>query len=197
MIGRAIIGAVAAAIAMFILGFIFFATPIANIGTKSVPDAQAAAVQMSLAQNLPQTGTYSVPSDVTAGQTTLYGRGPIATIHYNTSGFAIGDAGTMIGGFIHMFIVALLIAVGLYTVSLYVPSFTERARLLVLGVLGATIFMRLGEPIWYHHDWGHAIYLFVADTITLTVAGLIILKLLPRSLPSRAAATPPAPPPAG
>jgi hypothetical protein len=40
--------------------------------------------------------------------------------------------------------------------------------------------MRLGEPIWYHHDWGHAIYVFVADSVSLIVAGLIILKLLPR-----------------
>ena len=181
MIGRALIGAVVAAVAMFILGFIFFATPLGSIGMKSLPDAQAAAVQTSLAQNLPATATYSVPSAETPGQTTLYGRGPIATIHYNTSGFAVGDAGSMIGGFIHMLVVTLLMAVGLYTLSRYVPSFSERVRLLILGTLGATIFMRLGEPIWFHHDWAHAIYLFVADTVSLAVAGLIILKLLPRT----------------
>ena len=39
--------------------------------------------------------------------------------------------------------------------------------------------MRLGEPIWYHHDWGNAIYLFIAESLSLIVAGLIILKLLP------------------
>jgi hypothetical protein len=181
MIGRALIGAVAAAVAMFILGFLFFATPLQGIGTKSLPDPQAAAVQTSLAQNLPQTATYSVPSAETAGQTTLYGRGPIATIHYNTSGFAIGDAGTMIGGFIHLLVVAVLMAMGLYILSRHIASFSERVRLLVLGTLGATVFMRLGEPVWFHHDWGHAIYLFVADTVSLGVAGLIILKLLPRT----------------
>lgn len=181
MIGRALIGAVAAAVAMFILGFIFFATPLAGIGTKSLPDPQAAAVQTSLAQNLPGTATYAVPSAATAGQTTLYGRGPIATIHYNSSGFAVGNPATMIAGFIHMLVVSLLMAVGLYTLSHYVASFAGRVKLLILGTLGATIFMRLGEPIWFHHDWGHAIYLFVADTISLGVAGLIILKLLPRT----------------
>jgi hypothetical protein len=122
MIGRALIGAVAAAVAMFIVGFIFFATPINGIGMKSLPDPQAAAVQNALAQNLPETATYAVPSDATAGQTTLYGRGPIATIHYNTSGFAIGDPATMIGGFIHMLVVTLLMAVGLYTASRYIAS---------------------------------------------------------------------------
>jgi hypothetical protein len=156
MIGRALIGAVAAAVAMFIIGFIFFATPLNGIGTRSVEDAQAAAVQTALAQNLPATGTYAVPSDATAGQTTLYGRGPIATIHYTVSG--------------------------------YVSSFRERAKLLILGTLGATIFMRLGEPIWFHHDWGNAIYLFIADTVSLIVAGLIILKMLPRTQAAAAAA---------
>jgi hypothetical protein len=181
MIGRALIGAVVAAVAMFILGFIFFATPLSGIGMKSLPDPQAAAVQTALAQNLPGTATYAVPSAATAGQTTLYGRGPIATIHYNSSGFGIGNPATMISGFIHMLVVTSLMAVGLYLVSRYVASFAERVKLLILGTLGATIFMRLGEPIWFHHDWGHAIYLFVADTVSLAVAGLIILKLLPRT----------------
>ena len=187
MIGRALIGGVVAAVAMFILGFIFYATPLKSLGGGSLDNMQAAAVQQSLAANIPETGTYFVPSDATAEQTVMYGQGPIATIHYNSAGFPIGDAATMIGGFIHMLVVALLLAVGLYTVSRYVADFGERVKLLVLGVLGATVFMRLGEPIWYHHDWGHAIYLFVADSISLIVAGLIILKLLPRNLATMAA----------
>ena len=181
MIGRAPIGAVAAAIAMFIIGFIFFATPLAKIGSATVDNAQAAAVQQALAMNLPRTGTYYVPSGDTPEQTVMYGQGPVATIHYNTGGFSIADPGVMIGGFIHMLIVTLLMAVGLYILSRHVASFTERVKLLMLGTLGATIFTRLADPIWFHHDWGHAIYLFIADTISLGVAGLIILKLLPRT----------------
>jgi hypothetical protein len=80
-----------------------------------------------------------------------------------------------------LLVVAVLMAMGLYILSRHVASFSERVRLLILGTLGATIFMRLGEPVWFHHDWGHAIYLFVADTVSLGVAGLIILKLLPRT----------------
>lgn len=181
MIGRALIGGVAAAVAIFILGFIFYATPLYKLGTGTLDNAQAAAVQQAMASNIPETGTYFVPSGDTREQSEMYSRGPIATIHYNVRGFAPADPGAMIGGFIHMLVVALLIAVGLYTLAPYVPRFAERVKLLALGVLGATIFMRLGGPIWYHHDWGHAIYLFVADTITLMVAGLVILKLLPRT----------------
>ena len=177
---RALIGAAAAAVAMFILGFIFYASPLAKIGTGTLDNAGAAAVQQALAANLPSTGTYSVPSADTPEQTVMYGRGPIATIHYNSRGFPVADPSAMIVGFVHMLIVGLLMAVGLFTLSRYVPQFGEQVRLLVLGTLGAVAFMRLGEPIWYHHDWGHAIYVFVADSVSLIVAGLIILKLLPR-----------------
>jgi hypothetical protein len=181
MIGRALVGAALAALAMFILGFVFFATPLNNLAFKSLPDAQAASVQTVLAQNMPGTGTYAVPSDSTAQQTILYGRGPIATVHYNTNGFAVGGTSTMVGGLVHLFVVALLMAAGLGALSRYVPNFGEQVRLLVLGVVGAAVFTRLGEPIWFHHDWGHAIYRFVADCISLILAGLIILKLLPQA----------------
>jgi hypothetical protein len=184
---RALVGAVVGAIAMFIIGFIFFATPMNRIGTASLDNAQAAAVQQAMAANLPKAGTYYIPSADSAEQAVMYGQGPIATVHYNTSGFSAADPAVMIGGFIHMLVVALLMAVGLFTLSRYVPSFGERVRLLLLGTIGAAAFMRLGEPIWYHHDWSHAIYMFVADVVSLSVAGLIILKMLPRA--SGAAAT--------
>ena len=182
MIGRALIGGIVAAVAIFILGFIFFATPISKLGTGTLDNAQAAAVQQSLASNVPSTGTYFVPSAETPEQSVMYSQGPIATLHYNSVGYAAADPAALIGGFIHMLVVGLLMAVGLYTISLYVPSFGERVRLLVLGTLGAIIFARLGEPIWYHHDWSNAIYLFVAESLTLIAGGLIVLKMLPRDL---------------
>lgn len=179
MIGRALVGAVAAAVAMFIIGFVFFATPLYKLGTGTVDNARAAAVQQAMAANLPETGTYFVPSGDTPEQSVMYGRGPVATIHYNTSGFSIADPGVMIGGFVHMLVVALLMAAGLGIVSRYIAGFGERVRLLVIGVLAATIYMRLGAPIWNHQDWGYAIYVLIAESISLIVAGLIILKLLP------------------
>ena len=180
MMGRAIIGAVAAAAAMFIIGFIFFASGLQNTVMGSLEDAPAAAVQQALAANLPATGTYVVPApEASSSQTVMYGQGPVATIFYNTSGFPAMDSGALLGGFIQMLIVALLMAAALYFLSRHVPSFSERVKMLVLAVLAATVYMRLGEPMWYHHGWGYAIYLFVADTISLIVAGFIILKLLP------------------
>lgn len=178
---RALIGGLLAAVVMFILGFIFYATPLSKIATGTLDNAQAAAVQQALGSNIPSTGTYYVPSADTSEQTVMYGRGPVATIHNNSGGFSVADPSVMVMGFVHMLVVGLLMAVGLFTVSRYVPSLGERTRLLVLGTVGAAAFMRLGEPIWFHHDWGFAIYSFVADCVSLIAAGLVILKLLPRS----------------
>jgi hypothetical protein len=178
--GRALVGAVAAAVAMFIIGFIFYATPLQKIAVASADNAQAAAVQQALAANLPRTGTYFIPSADTAEQSTMYSQGPIAMIHYNMSGFSVASPDVMIAGFIHMLVVTLLMAAGLYLLARRVTDFAEQAKLLGLGILGAMIFIRLGPPIWYHQDWPYAIYTFLADTISLGVAGLIILKLLAR-----------------
>lgn len=192
-VGRALVGALGAAVVLFILGFIFHASGLQGIATGDLDNARAAAVQQSLAANVPNTGTFRVPSDATPEQTVMYGQGPIATIHYNTSGFAMGDPATLIMGFLQMFVVALLMSAGLAGISRFVTDPGERTRLLALGVIGATVFIHLREPIWFHHDWGHFIYLFVADTVSLIVAGLIILKLLPRGTAAAPAGAPSAP----
>jgi len=179
--GRALIGAVAGAVAMFIIGFIFFATPLQRLAVGNLDDTRAAQVQQSLAANLAATGTYYVPDGSTAAQSTMYGRGPVAVVHYNMGGFAVADPGVMITGFIHMLIVSILLALWLYGVSKYVADPVERLKLLGLSVLAGTIFMRLGNPIWFHQDWTYAIYLFIADTLALAAAGAIILKVLPKS----------------
>jgi hypothetical protein len=177
---RAVIGAVLGAIAMFIIGFIFFATPLYKLAASNLDDNQAAAVQQVMAANVPRTGTYFVPEPVTSAQSVMYGRGPIATVHYNIRGFAAADPAVLVEGFIHMLIVALFSALALYWLARRITAFDEQIKITGLAIAAAAIFMRLGEPIWYHHDWAWAIYNFIADSISLGVAALIILKMLPK-----------------
>ncbi len=180
--GRVLIGSVAAAIAMFVIGFIFFATPLNRIHVDSLENPQAAAVQQALAANLLSTGTYNVPSTTTPEQSIMYGQGPIATVHYNTKGYPGADPTSMIGGLVLDFVVALLIGAALIGIDRRVPDFASRARLVVLFAIAASAFTHLGNPIWYHHDWRHFIYLFIADALTLAAGGLIIARwFLPRT----------------
>ena len=188
---RVIVGAAVAAVVMFIIGFIFFGTPLAKLSVASLDDAQAAAVQQSLAANLPRTGTYSVPGMDTQAQTNMYSQGPIATVHYNTGGFAAMDAGSLIMGLVFNFVVALLIGAALIGIDRRVPDFGSRSRVAVIIAVAAAAFTHLGEPIYWHHDWGHFIYLFVADALMLAAAGLVLAWFLPRAPASAAPADAP------
>ena len=194
---RVIIGAVPAALAMFVIGFLFFASGLQAIGTKTLDDPRAAAVQQSLAANMPGTGTYSVPNpDESSAQTVMYGKGPIATVHYNMNGFAAMDMGALVGGLVLNFIVALLIGAALIGIDRRVPDFGSRARVVGIIAVAAAAFTHLGEPIYYHHDWRHFIYLFIADSAALVAAGLIIARwFLPKgvSAPAAVAEAPSAP----
>jgi hypothetical protein len=176
---RIFVGAAAAAVVMFVIGFIFFATPLARIAMGSIDDGQAAAVQQTLAASLPRTGTYAVPGMDTAAQTNMYSQGPIATIHYNVGGFAAMDPATLIGGLVLNFVVALLIGAALIGIDRRVPDFGSRARVAVIIALAAAAFTHLGEPIWWHHGWAHFIYLFVANGTILAAAGITVAWFLP------------------
>ena len=100
---------------------------------------------------------------------------------YNTNGFAAADAGPLIIGLVLNFVVALLIGTALIGIDRRVPDFGSRARVAVLIAVAATAFTHLGEPIFWHHDWPHFIYLFIADSLALATAGLIVAWFLPRS----------------
>ena len=189
---RVIIGAIPAAIAMFILGFVFYATPLQRMATGAVDDTQAAAIQNSLSANLPATGTYVVPDPgKSAAQGVMYGQGGIATIHYNTGRYAAVETTSLIVGTLVDFVVALLIGAALIGMDRRVPDFASRGRLVVFIAVAASAYINLLGPIFYHYGWGHFIYRFIADAITLSAAGLIIARWFlssPRAAPKDAPA---------
>ena len=169
-------GAFAAAVAMFVTGFIFFATPLGQIAYAGADETQSAAVQAALAANLPKTGTYMIPDPSTQSGTTLYGQGPVATVHYNSKGFSLSDMSGIGYGFLQELIVCILIAAALSTLDRRIPDFASRARIVVLFSIAASALSNLGNPIWWHHDWAYWIYNFVAESVMLSVAGLVIAR---------------------
>jgi hypothetical protein len=174
---RVIVGSAAAALAMLVVGFLIHATPLNNLGTGSLLNDRASALQTSLKDHLPYTGTYRVPDPDTAEQTALYGTGPIATIHFNAGGHAANDGSKFLSGLILNFIVAFLIGFGLTHVG--VQDFASRARLVVPFAFAAAIFIHIGRPIYLHHDWNNAIFSMVVDGLALAVGGLVVAWFLP------------------
>jgi hypothetical protein len=180
---RTLIGGLVGGLIIFVMGYVFWATPLGEIPYSKATDAQNAAVQTALAQNLTPngTGTYVIPAHQSAEGAVLYAKGPIAVVDFNTKGYSPDDMSMLLPGFIVAVITGLLMAFGLAAVGGGGRAFSGVARLVVLYSLGFTVWEFLGTPIFMHFGWGYWIYAFVAESVSLIVAGLVIARwFLPR-----------------
>jgi hypothetical protein len=184
---RTLIGGVVGGIIIFVMGFIFWGSPLGTVPFSHASDPQAAAVQTAMAQNLTPggSGTYLIPDPRTREGAELYAKGPVATVSYNTAGFAPEDMSMLLPGFILALVAGLLIAFGLAAVG--GRGFGDLARLVVLYTLGFTVWECLTNPIFMHADWRFWIYSFVAESISLILAGLVIARwFMPHIRPAEA-----------
>ena len=191
--GRTLAGGIVAGIILFVVGFIFWATPLAEFAYRTADDQQGAAVQLALAQNLSESGTgaYIIPAHESAGGAVLYAQGPIATVFFNTSGYSPDDMSMILPGFIMALISGVLISLGLSAVCGGGRSFSAAARLVIFFSVGVTIWTILAQPVFNHYGWGYWIYSFVAETTGLLLAGLVVARWFvphPRSAPADAPA---------
>jgi len=175
---RTAIGGLVGGIILFVMGFIFWATPLGELAYKSAPDQQGANLQLSMAQNLTPSGTgaYVIPANNTATGAANYARGPIAIVHFNTSGYSPDDMAMILPGFIIALASGLLMAFGLAAVGGGGRSFRSTATLVVLFSLGFTVWTYLAHPIFNHFGWGYWVYAFIAQTTALILAGLVIAR---------------------
>lgn len=175
---RTILGGLAGGIAMYIVGFIFWGTPLNNLAITSLDDTKSAAVQQALAAHLSETGTgsYPIPWPVTSATTTLYGRGPVSLVHFNTDGFPVMDSGTLLAGLILSLISALIIAFALRIIAPYVPLFADRAKLVVGFSVAIPLYIALGQPVFNHAPWPYFVYSFICDALGFIAGGLVIAR---------------------
>lgn len=178
---RTILAGLVGGLALYMVGFIFWGTPLSALAFSKVDATRSAAVQLALSQNLTEagTGTYLIPDPSSQQGTTSFGQGPIATVHFNTSGFPVVDAGALTAGLVLALVVGLLIAFALAVVAPRLPAFADRARLVIVAATAILAWTHLGQPLFNHAPWGHFIYLFVSDLIGFIACGLIVAKMLP------------------
>jgi len=176
--GRTLLGGVVAGLILFLVGFVFWATPIHHFAYTDADDARNAAVQLSLAQNLTQsgTGTYVIPAPHTQHGATLYSQGPIATVHYNTNGYSPDDMSMLLPGIVMALISGMLISFALAAVCGGGRSFSASAQLVILFSVGVTMWTILAQPVFNHFGWGYWVYSFVAETTGLVLAGLVVAR---------------------
>lgn len=189
---RTLLGGLVGGLILFVVGYVFWATPLGEIPFSRASDAQNAAVQAALAQNLTEsgTGTYIIPAHQSAQGAVLYAKGPIATVYFNTNGYSPDDMSMILPGFIMAVVSGVLMAFGLAAVGGGGRSFAATAQLVVCFSLGFTVWEFLGTPIFNHYGWGFWIYAFVAESVSLILAGLVIARwFLPGRAEAPAAAT--------
>ena len=192
---RTFLGGLVGGVILFVMGFIFWATPLGEIPYSRAGDPQNAAIQLALNQNLTPTGTgaYVVPMTQSPQGAILYAQGPIATVFFNTQGYSPDDMSMLLPGFIAALVAGLLMAFGLAAVGGGGRSFASTARLVVLFSLGFCVWEYLASPIFNHFGWTYWIYAFVAESVSLILAGLVIARwFLPRAQEAAHVEAPPA-----
>lgn len=179
---RTVIGGLLGGLGMYLVGFLFWGTPLSGLAFNRAGDQAGANLQNAMAQALTASGTgvYVIPDPATAQGTVLYGKGPVATVFYSTTGFPVTDSGAMIGGLILALVTGVLIALALrYAVS----DFGSRARTVILFAVAAVLWLHIGQSVLNHAPWGYMLYLAFSDFLALTAAGLIAAKVMQPSAP--------------
>ncbi len=175
---RTLLGGLLAGVALYIVGFIFWGTPLSLLAFNRLEQPQSAALQQALAETLTVSGTgaYLVPATGSAAGDLLYARGPVAMVHFNSSGFPVVDAAALGTGFLLAIVTGLIIALALGAIGSRVTDFFSRAQVAILFALAGTLYTEMGQPIFNHFGFGYWTYLFLSDFIGLSVAGLIIAR---------------------
>lgn len=177
---RLVLGSLAAGVAMWLVGFIFWGPLLGWIPFSALSDANAQQVQQALAANLGPggTGTYAVPSATTTAGTVLQANGPVAIVHFTNRGFPALDSASLIWGLVLAIGCAFIGALGLRMVAGGL-GFGERIRLVAFLAVAVAGYADLGQPVFNHAPWGYFIYLFVSDVVTWVAAGAVLAWFLP------------------
>lgn len=176
---RLLIGSLIGALAMFVLGFIFYG-PLIGLGFAQAPIETQIAVQTAL-KSLPGTGVYLIPFGNTPAEIAAYQQGPIAQIYYTARGYPIPHVPTLVGGYVQMAVSVFLVGLLLWGVRDQVRDFASRARI-VIGVAAiGSVYLNLSGPVWYHAPWHNALYVAAVNFLILMVGGLILARWFVRS----------------
>jgi len=161
---RIVIGSIVGGLAQFFVGFIFWGIPfLSRIPFTVAADAQNAAVQTALAQNLTATGTgtYYVPWPESAAGTILHGRGPVAMIFFNTHGFPPMDPTSLLIGLILSIVV----------------DFASRMQIVLWMSVATVLYFTLTMPVYnYFMPWGYWIYLGISQLVGFVLGGLVLVR---------------------
>jgi hypothetical protein len=175
-----------AALAMFVFGAVYWMSPFPYKALSRVPDDAAAGA--ALAKIFPATGAYFVPGMYLADKQheELLKRGPTAEVHFIDHGMPLMDPMQLVQGYIHEFVVCLVLVMLLEWAAPGFKRWICRAKFCaMIGLLQA--LCDYGYSVWWYHSIAWETSQAVYDFLALVVVGLVLGKLLtPKPAPAPA-----------
>ena len=166
-----------AALAMFVFGAAFWMSPFPYKALKSVTDDSAAGE--SLAKIFPVTGSYIVPGphlDPKQAEA-LMKRGPFAEVHIVREGMRMMDPLVLLKGYLHDFVLCLLMTLMLVKLAPAFPGWASRMRF--CAMLGLILALAdYASVIWWHHSIAWETMLALYEFLALSIAGIVLGKML-------------------
>jgi hypothetical protein len=147
---RFILGSVIGAVVLFIWGAIFWTNPLPySVVPRAKDERQLGTL---LREQLPISGTYLLPhpSDPPETMNQLSLDGPIATIHLVREGRPMMEPRTFMVGFVHGFVVVLLIGMLMIIALPALSTYASRVRFATLIGIASALFVHAGSVIWMH-----------------------------------------------
>ena len=179
--GKVVLAALAAAVAMHIFGMIWWmALPFAGDSMIPMPDENVAQV---IDEATTKSGAYYLPvapNDDYKDPAFVerHRKGPIALLLVRKEGREPMD-GAMLGkGFAHYFVVALLLGVVLRRVLGSLPSYGARVGVVALAGLAGIVYSNLAYPIWWHHDAAFWVMNTVYLALSVLIGGLVLAAII-------------------
>ena len=171
-------GSLAAAVAVFVWGFVFWGTSLAD-PFSHVSAEQEAVIAANLQNGFSEPGVYSIPDQANGTEEEWIARheaGPVAIVRVRPDGANPMAPGKMASGFVHMLVSIGIMAAALAMLRL--PTYGQRLKLVLLTSLAGTAFATLTDPIWFHATWSYFIWLMVYYMISWLIAGAILARFI-------------------
>lgn len=169
------LGALLAAVAMFLWGFFFWGSKLIDHFGHVTPEVETALTE-TLKANLTADAVYTLPDIKNGTEEEVMARasaGPFAMINFHATG--ISPMGTTLAmGFAHMLITAAILAFFVQLTLPAAPTYVDRVKLVAIFGAAAAIYAHLGNPIWWHYPWSFSAMGALYDFVSYVIAGLIL-----------------------
>ena len=174
---KILIGSILASLAMFVWGWIYWMNPLAYQVVKIAKDDAAA--QEALQAQFPDPGVYFIPGNYDNMETfrNLHQQGPVALVQIS-GGKTPMDPKMMVFGWLHMFLVALFIAMLMMKSGMAEDKYW--CKVVFSGLLGllSGFFIHVGAMIWMYQPLTYSLFNILYATTLALVAGLVLAKFV-------------------